>query len=426
MFLTGATMSLLESSISHVKQTLNLDGDRRDLGFVQRVVRRRKLEALFLFVTSRCNSNCRTCFYHDRLNDDADLSFDELRRISETAPRFDKLWLSGGEPFMRKDLFEIIRMFVDQNGVKVINLPSNGLLPDRVERVVDQLLEQCPKLEIHLNFSLDGIGPTHDQVRGVPGGFDKTLQTLRRVKQRYAGQKKLIVNVASVITPDNYDELFDLGVYLLRHRLCAVQFLEVVRGDPKDPATKTLTPAQIQALHERFYPLFEEQARHLFEDFGAVGEQIAKRLFLGFLRFVHELQLSNLEGPSPWGMACTAGTTTLVLDHDGDFRSCEMRPAVGNIRDFGFDTAAVLRSRELNDEVQAIGGGERANCWCTHGCWIMSSMKFSPRTTLLRMPLAYWRSRRLHQEGFVLPAIDESRFASAAGPEAAAQGGGQA
>ena len=48
---------------------------------------------------------------------------------------------------------------------------------------------------------------------------------------------------------------------------------------------------------------------------------------LAALRFVHELQLSNMEGPCPWGMECTAGTTTLVLDHDGDFRACEMRPA---------------------------------------------------------------------------------------------------
>lgn len=408
--------------MSRIQDALENQNNRRDLGFVRRVVRIQKLESLFLFVTSKCNSKCRTCFYHDKLNDGQDLTLEEIRSISETAPSFDKLWLSGGEPFMRKDLIEIIRLFVDNNGVKVINLPSNGLLGDRIEKGIDELLEACPDLEIHLNFSLDGIGETHVAVRGVSGGFHKTLDTLWRVKQRYSDKKKLIVNVASVITPDNYDELIDLGAYLLKHRLCAVQFLETVRGEPRDPSTKTLTRAQIQDLYERFYPLVEEQSHHLFKDFGSVGEVIAKKFFMGFVRFVNELQMNNLEGPSPWGMDCTAGKTTLVIDHDGSFRSCEMRPPVGNMRDYSFDTEAVLHSRALRDEVQAIGGGHRANCWCTHGCWIMSSMKFSPRAMLYRMPAAYWRSRRLLRKGFALPDVVEERFASSVGEEPADAG----
>jgi molybdenum cofactor biosynthesis enzyme MoaA len=64
-------------------------------------VRSREFQSLFLFVTSRCNSLCRTCFYFDRLNSRDDLSFDQIRRISETAPPFRKLWLSGGEPRVR-------------------------------------------------------------------------------------------------------------------------------------------------------------------------------------------------------------------------------------------------------------------------------------------------------------------------------------
>jgi hypothetical protein len=192
-----------------------------------------------------------------------------------------------------------------------------------------------------------------------------------------------------------------------------VQFLEVVRGDPLDPTVKALTRGQIEALHGRFYPYFEEQARHLFGDFGRVGEWIAERFYLGFVRFIHEIQMENLTGPTPWGMACTAGETTLVVDHDGSLRSCEMRPPIANIREFGCDTRAALNSQAMRDEIAAIGGGARANCWCTHGCWIMSSMKFSPRAMLWRLPSAYARSRRLHRGGFVLPAVDESRFSRA-------------
>ena len=49
-------------------------------------VRRRQFNSLFLFVTSRCNSLCRTCFYFDKLNSRDDLTTAEIARISETAP----------------------------------------------------------------------------------------------------------------------------------------------------------------------------------------------------------------------------------------------------------------------------------------------------------------------------------------------------
>ena len=81
-------------------------------------VRARQFNSLFLFVTSRCNSLCRTCFYFDKLNSKDDLTTREIERISETAPPFRKLWLSGGEPFLRDELAEIVAMFVRRNGVR--------------------------------------------------------------------------------------------------------------------------------------------------------------------------------------------------------------------------------------------------------------------------------------------------------------------
>ena len=72
------------------------------LKYAKGIFRPLQLEGLFLFVTSTCNSLCRTCFYWEELNQGRDLSFDQLARISRTAPHFHKLWISGGEPFLRK------------------------------------------------------------------------------------------------------------------------------------------------------------------------------------------------------------------------------------------------------------------------------------------------------------------------------------
>ena len=67
-----------------------------EAGLLRKLVRLKKLEAVFLFITSRCNSKCRTCFYHDKINSKDDMTFEQIEKISKSSPRFDKLWLSGG------------------------------------------------------------------------------------------------------------------------------------------------------------------------------------------------------------------------------------------------------------------------------------------------------------------------------------------
>ncbi len=375
-------------------------------GLLHKLLRRKKLEGMFLFITSRCNSNCRTCFYHNELNSNEDLTFEEMKKMSDSAPRFDKLWLSGGEPFLRDDLVDIIKLFYDNNHVRVINLPTNGLLTEKIDRETSRLLEVCPELTVHLNFSIDGLGESHDKVRGIPGNFRKTIASMELVRKNSGGNPKLLMNVATVVTPDAYEDAFMLGVYLLKKDLIATQFFEVVRGDPRDPATKTLTQEQIKELRTRVYPLIEEQANRLFKEFKGIKKSIAKTFFMGFVRFVNNLQDANYFKPTHWGMACTAGETTIVIDHNGAFRSCEVRPAIGKLQDYDFNIRRALYSEAMKKEITEIGGGSKANCWCTHGCWIMSSIKFNPRALLFRIPWAQYRSKHDRIPGFQLPDID--------------------
>ncbi len=371
-----------------------------------KVFRKKKLEGFFLFVTSACNSHCKTCFYHDELNSNRDMSFEEIKKMSETAPPFDKLWISGGEPFMRKDLVEIIKLFYDNNHARVVNLPTNGLLTNRIVEGVGRLIEECPELEIHLNFSLDGLGKTHDEVRGVPGNFRATIRTMEITREKFRHHPLLHQNVATVITPEGRDEAYDLGVYLLKKDLIDVQFFEVVRGDPLDPAVRNLTRKELRALRKKVFPLIVEQGNRMFRHFSGLKKKIARFYYLGFIRFVNEIQDANYFAPTPWGMRCTAGETTIVIDHDGSYRACEVRDAIGRMQEHGFDIGKALSGKAMQQEIAEIGGGARANCWCTHGCWILSSIKFSPKTMLFRIPGAYFRAKKDMVKNYSLPEID--------------------
>ena len=390
----------------HVQTDRKEDMHLGEPGLLHKLFRRQKLEGVFLFITSRCNSKCRTCFYHEKLNSTDDLSYDEIKRISETAPKFDKLWLSGGEPFLRDELVEIIGLFYYNNNVRVVNLPTNGLLGDQIERQTARILELCPELTIHLNFSLDGPGKLHDANRGVPGNFTKTIAAMEKIKGIYKGHPRLLMNAVTVITPDAYNDIFDLGVYILKKDLIATHFCEVPRGDTRDPSIKSLTPAQVKAIRLKILPLIEKQADNLFKEFGGLKKKLAKLFFMGFIKFVNDIQDANYAAPCHWGMDCTAGKTTFVIDHDGAFRSCEMRPPIGNLRDYGCNLSAALYSDAMKREIEEIGGGSKANCWCTHGCWIMSSIKFSPKAILFRIPAAYRRFKKETIPDFKLPDID--------------------
>lgn len=360
------------------------------LQYARKIFRPVQLESLFLFVTSTCNSLCRTCFYWEELNQGRDLTFEQLEKISTTAPKFQKLWISGGEPFLRKDLAEVIEVFYRNNGIRNLNLPTNGLVPKKVESVIDHLLNRCPDLTIDLNFSIDGLANTHDAIRGVPNNFEKTLATMEMAAQRWKRARRLRRNVATCITRENYHELVDLGLKLMQESDIDGQYFEVIRGDPMDPELKKLSRAELAQLHRELMGFHEKYADHLFAKLSSPARQIARMYYLGMLRFHFDLHEQNLEGPQAWPMRCTAGETTIVIDHDGHFRACEMRGKLGRLQDFDFDLSAALHSQVMQREVAAI---PQANCWCTHSCWIQSSTKFSPRVQLFHVPWAYLKHR---------------------------------
>ena len=89
-------------------------------------------------------------------------------------------------------------------------------------------------------------------------------------------------------------------------------------------------------------------------------------------------------------MPCTAGETSIVIDHNGAFRACEMRGIVGSLADHDYDVQAALASPGMQAEVAAI---PEANCWCTHSCFIQDSSKFAPRVQLFTIPWAWVRQR---------------------------------
>ena len=350
--------------------------------------RRRKLNTLIFFVTSHCNATCDTCFYWDELNRQGDLDWTEVVKLSESMPKLTDLWFSGGEPTLRRDLEDIIDLFVAKNGVRHINLPTNGLKPQRIYEIAEHCLKRNPKLELHINIALDGLRDSHDIMRGVPGNFDKAIESarlLRELKPLFG--RRLEVHINTVITRDNVDEIHLLAEWVFSEKLVDGHYFNLIRGNAKEPSLKELTKEKLRKLYPLIADLQTRYAKQLIQDRNPILRWVKRMGYVGTLTFHHRTQLANLEGHSKWSMPCTAGETSAVIDFDGRVRSCELREPIGDLRKTNMDFKVFWESPERTAETKQIKCDQ---CWCTHVCFIHDSLRYSYKTMLVDVPRNYF------------------------------------
>jgi len=356
--------------------------------------REKRLGTVILFVTSRCNAFCKTCFYHEELNQPGDMTFAQIEKISETMGPITDLWLSGGEPTLRRDCSDIIQMFVEKNNVERIIIPTNGLIKSRVFEIVDKALSCSPSLHLYLNIALDGYGKTHDEIRGVPGNWEKALECIEALyplKAKYADRFRL--NVNTVVCADNYTEIEKLGEFMWQNFQLDGQYFNIIRGETLVGDEIKQVPAEVlPAMYEYISKLTKRYGDRMFAEDDASKRFVKNVAYVGAITTHYRTQHANFGTPTAWPFPCTAGETTAVIDYNGDVRACELREKFATLADFGYDFGALWAAHEREAELKEIDGGKA--CWCTHVCFIHDSMRHSSRAMLYELPKNYLTRER--------------------------------
>jgi len=127
-------------------------------------------------LTHRCNSRCPTCGFWQEKKHDEDMSTEECLQIIREAAKINvfRISFTGGEPLLRKDLFQLVR-FAKQQGLKV-NINTNALLLWHYhEKIIASGVDS-------LAISLDApIAKIHDKNRGLEGAFEKTIKGIKKI-----------------------------------------------------------------------------------------------------------------------------------------------------------------------------------------------------------------------------------------------------
>ena len=172
------------------------------------------LEQVIFFITAKCNLRCEHCFYWDNLNVMKDMTFDEIEKLSQQAPRFQSLLTSGGEPFLRKELFEIFHLFYVNNGVRWFSIPTNGFWPDKIAARTREFLLAHPDVHLRINVSIDGFEATHDKIRDLKSSYKNAIATLDALRDMAPGHPNFSLAVTTVVSPSNLPEIKEFSQHI--------------------------------------------------------------------------------------------------------------------------------------------------------------------------------------------------------------------
>jgi MoaA/NifB/PqqE/SkfB family radical SAM enzyme len=180
-----------------------------------------KPHAVSFEITHRCIARCIMCNIW-RLSGETDLPMgDWVRLIS--SPLFSdlrELDVTGGEPFLREDLLELIEgvsHLRDDNlqALKSIAITTNGFLTGRVLECTEKMLNLLrPKgIDLVMVCAMDAIGPIHDRIRNFKDGWSKVNKTIQGLREIRSSDPSLVIGLKTTILPQNVDQLENIARY---------------------------------------------------------------------------------------------------------------------------------------------------------------------------------------------------------------------
>ncbi len=337
-----------------------------------RMIRKDQPVQVILFVTARCNLRCKMCFYWEPIataDVHQELTLDELRTISSTMAPFPWLLIGGGEPVIRKDLADVVSVFVEQNEIEHVTIPSNGWYTDATLELVETICTRHPDLYLNLDLSLLGLEDVHDGIARCEGAFEHWRRTYAALAPLRARFKNFGVGAIFPLSADNQHQWRESVDFLLDEHAFDSIVIGRTRGEPEDPATAV------------FEPNVYSEATAYLENAVRQGRVLGFRGLVGAVIQAKDVVMHGIVDRIARGgdfeLPCYASRLSVVISERGVVRPCEI---------LGEDLGS-LRDNEL--DFQRVWLGETAErmrfdiidkrCKCTHECNLTTNILFNPR-----------------------------------------------
>ncbi|RLI11593.1 radical SAM/SPASM domain-containing protein [Candidatus Bathyarchaeota archaeon] len=294
--------------------------------------------APFLIVwnfTKQCNLRCKHCYENagpkpapDELTtEEAKKAIDEFAEAGVVALSF-----SGGEPLMRKDFFEVAKYAAGKEFY--VSVATNGTLI--TEKIAQKMKDAGVQ---YAEISLDGFEKTHDEFRGIPGAWRRSVEGIKNCVK-----VGLDTGVATTATHYNLKEIPKLAEFVEKdlhaRRFIVFNFIPVSRG--KEIISQDLTPKEREELLDFLYSKLIDTNCKL-DTFSTAPQYAVTSFKYAFgpavpTHFTNKAAMETLQGRTKslteFIGGCGAGRLYCGMEPNGDIEPCVFIPIkVGNIRE---------------------------------------------------------------------------------------------
>lgn len=301
---------------------------------------------LNLNITEGCNSRCKTCNIW-KIKPKNELTLIEYKKIFESLGSLFWVTVAGGEPFLRKDMKDIVVSLYKKTNPRFLTIPTNAILTEKIIRDTKYIIKRCPDLELVINLSLDGVGNLHDKIRGVKGNFQKVLETYYALKE--INSKKLTIGINTVISKHNINHMKELYDFVTKNLKPDSYVCEVAENRARlHNLGLDLTPHYKEIL--KFF------VRKLKKGKNGVPELI-KNLRINFYK--HLIDEEALD--------CYAGYASANIQSKGDVWICDHKKnRIGNLRRTNYDFKKIWFSEKADEERSKVKK-------CKHKCKLVNA-----------------------------------------------------
>jgi len=331
---------------------------------------------LILFVNNICQLRCDMCFYWDSMQiKTKQLSLEEIIKLSKSLPNLLQLTLTGGEPFLRKDLHEMPKIFSKNSNLSKCTVVTNGMLYERIRNQVFTFVNENKNVDFRLSISMDGIGNLHDKIRGVKGSFanvERTLDLLFKIRDQVPN---LWVDINTTISKYNCEQFEEIHNYIITNYPINNHVCGFTRGNTKEPDAKKI-PIEHYTKAKALIAKTRKLRNHPFQKLTSIVTDTVRD------EVERELKTNKHD------FDCSAGLKFIEVYQDGNVAPCEILETIvdndkykmGNLKDFDYNIQHLLKSQKAQDVIKFI---KDSKCHCTFECPkymdVLYNKKFYPK-----------------------------------------------
>lgn len=318
---------------------------------------RRMPYKLALSLTNECDCKCKNCHVWETYRVEPGLKQKELSTAQMTdlfqknGAHFFWVALTGGEPFLRNDLVEIVRSCILHcPNLLLLSLVTTGVATEQILARLPGILELAPRLKIYVTVSIDGKETVHEKNRRIKGGFARSVQTIEGLDKLSQKHRNLKVRIETVISKQNLEGLDDfLQLELVNNHETCFAFAQESERYFNQGAGIALQDSDAEKIGKTVQQVLKHNQ----------GVSLEKLM----LRIYYKLSARFFQNPHHQVLPCYSGFASVFVGPYGEVRPCVMMPVVGNLKDFNFDLRQLMQSEAMVKSRRTIIEDRCPNCW---------------------------------------------------------------